>query len=84
MKIWSTIKETTGRIHPCGRNRSFIGLISWSEEEGGGYFLYHDTRLWVCQSFDDYFNKRNPLFVETQFVHVTGGHVVTVLFISRP
>jgi len=27
------LKETTGRIQLWGRNRSFIGLTSWSEEE---------------------------------------------------
>jgi hypothetical protein len=32
-KTWTTVKETTGWIQLWGRNRSFIGLTSWPEEE---------------------------------------------------
>jgi hypothetical protein len=33
MMIGTTIKEATGWIQSWGRNRSFTGLNSWSEEE---------------------------------------------------
>jgi hypothetical protein len=32
-KNWTTIKHTTRRIQSWGRNRAFIGLTSWPEEE---------------------------------------------------
>jgi hypothetical protein len=30
---WTTTKQTTRRIQLWGRNRQFIGLTSWEEEE---------------------------------------------------
>jgi hypothetical protein len=34
-KTWMTIKETTRRIQSWDRNRSFIGLNLWQEQDGG-------------------------------------------------
>jgi hypothetical protein len=38
-KTWKTIKETTRRIQSWGRNRSFIGLTLWREEEEADYLI---------------------------------------------
>jgi len=49
-KARTTIKETTGRIHSWGRNRSFIGVTSWSDDDDDDFISLQPVVVTECNA----------------------------------